>query len=117
MAQPVYKLWMSKYTESWYTLSKEEQDKHDAKIAEALKSVGGELLMLKVSVWSAEKWLAWGVEKFPSIEAAQQYRSLIISQNGENIAYAARASDRCCLVHHGSPGPCFDSISAALPEP
>ena len=81
MAQPVYKMWMSKYTESWYKLTKEEQDKHGAKIAEALKSVGGELLMLKVSVWSSEKWLAWGVEKFPSIEAAQQYALLLVNMN------------------------------------
>ena len=32
MAQPVYKLWMSKFTPAWYDLTKEEQDKHGARV-------------------------------------------------------------------------------------
>jgi hypothetical protein len=73
MAQPVYKMWMSKFLPAWYGLTKEEQDKRGALIAEALKQVGGEVVMVKVTVWASEEWLAWGVERFPSIEAAQQY--------------------------------------------
>jgi len=81
MAQPVYKVWMMKYTESWYKLSKEEQEKHDAKIAEALKSVGGEMVLMRVSLWCSENWLFWGVEKFPSIEAVQQHSELLFNLN------------------------------------
>ncbi len=73
MAQPIYKVFMMKYTESWYKLSKEEQDKLMAKAAEALKQVGGESLMMQVCFWCSENWLAWGVEKFPSLEAVQQH--------------------------------------------
>jgi hypothetical protein len=73
MAQPVYKLWMAKFTPAWYDLTKEEQDKHTAKEAETMKQAGGEVLMMRVCVWASEEWDAWGVEKFPSIEAAQQY--------------------------------------------
>ena len=81
MAQPIYKVWMGKYTESWYKLSKEEQEKHDAKIAEALKTVGGEMVMMRVSLWCSENWLFWGVEKFPSIEAVQQHSLLLFNLN------------------------------------
>ena len=81
MAQPVYKVWMMKYTESWYKLSKEEQEKHDVKIAEALKSVGGESVMMQVCLWCSENWLLWGVEKFPSIEAVQQHAMLLYDLN------------------------------------
>ena len=81
MAQPVYKVWMMKYKDAWYKLSKEEQAKHTEQIAEALKQVGGEQIMVRVSVWSSEKWLAWGVEKFPSIEAVQQHAMILFNLN------------------------------------
>ncbi len=81
MAQPIYKVWMAKYTESWYKLSKEEQEKHEAKVAEALKKVGGEAVITCMSLWSSENWMMWGVEKFPSIEAVQQQTRLLFDLN------------------------------------
>ena len=81
MAQPIYKVWMSKYTESWYKLSKEEQDKQNAKVAEALKQVGGEAVILCLSLWSSENWMMWGVEKYPSLEAVQQHTELLYNLN------------------------------------
>jgi hypothetical protein len=72
MAQEIYKVWMAKYTPEWYKLSKAEQDALMAKAEEALKSVGAEELLIRVSVWCSENWQFWGVEKFPSIEAVQQ---------------------------------------------
>ena len=81
MAQPVYKVWMMKYKDAWYRLSKAEQDEYSAKMAAALKQVGGELVMMRVSLWSSENWLGWGVEKFPSIEAVQQYAMLLFNMN------------------------------------
>ena len=79
MAQPVYKVWMSKFTSAWYDLSKEEQDKLGVKEQEAMKQVGGEQLMIRVCVWASEEWDAWGVDKFPSIEAAQQYAMVLFN--------------------------------------
>jgi len=81
MAQPVYKVWMMKYKDAWYRLSKAEQDEYSAKMAAALKQVGGELVMMRVSLWSSENWLGWGVEKFPSIEAVQQHALLLFNMN------------------------------------
>ena len=81
MAQPIYKVYMFKYTEAWYQLSKEEQDQHNAKIAEIMKQVGGETIKLCVSVWCSENWMAWGVEKFPSLEAVQQQSMLLFNIN------------------------------------
>jgi hypothetical protein len=77
MAQEIYKVWLMKYTDAWYRLSPEEQANHMAKIMEALKQVGGEEVMMRTSAWSSEKWLGWGVEKFPSIEAVQQHTLLL----------------------------------------
>ncbi|HVP21609.1 MAG TPA: hypothetical protein VMS73_07075 [Anaerolineaceae bacterium] len=81
MAQPVYKVWMMKYKDAFYKLSKDEQDKLGTAVDAALKQVGGERLMTQMCVWSTEKWLAWGVEKFPSIEAVQQYAMLLFNLN------------------------------------
>jgi hypothetical protein len=81
MAQPVYKMWMFRYKEAWYKLSKAEQDKNEADLAAALKQVGGERLMVRVCLWSSEQWVAWGVEKFPSIEAEQQFTMLLFGMN------------------------------------
>jgi hypothetical protein len=81
MAQPIYKVWFVKYKEPWYQLTTEEQDKLLAKVGESLKEAGGELVMLCSSVWSSEEWLAWGVEKYPDIEAVQKHASTLFSMN------------------------------------
>jgi uncharacterized protein (DUF1330 family) len=79
MAQPIYKVWMMNYTDAWYKLSPEEQNAYGAKVEQALKEVGGERLIVCVSVWSSENYLAWGVEKFPSIEAVQKFTESLLA--------------------------------------
>jgi hypothetical protein len=81
MAQPIYKVWMAKYTQAWYQLSKQEQQDYQKKNAEAMKQVGGETLMFKSCVWSTDEWMAWGVDKYPSLEAAQQYHMLLLNMD------------------------------------
>jgi hypothetical protein len=73
MAQPIYHVWFMKYTEAWYRLSTEEQNALMAQVQASMKQVGGELIVTCSSVWASEEWLAWGVEKYPSIEAVQQH--------------------------------------------
>ena len=46
MAQPVYKLWLFRFTEAWYQLSPEEQQRLLVLGEEALAQVGGR------AVWS-----------------------------------------------------------------
>jgi hypothetical protein len=41
MAQPIYKVFIGRYSEAWYQLSKEEQISLEAKLSEALEKVGG----------------------------------------------------------------------------
>jgi hypothetical protein len=77
MAQPIYKVWMLNRTEAFYKLSPEEQNTLTEKITQALKDVGGERVITCVSFWSSENYLAWGVEKFPDIEAVQKYAQLL----------------------------------------
>jgi len=77
MAGTVYKFWRMRYKGAWYQLSEEEQNAHAAKIEEALEQVGGKRVIVCVTGWSDEKWIAYGVEEFPSIEAAQQHAQLL----------------------------------------
>ena len=81
MAQPVYKVWFMNYKEPWYKLSTEEQNKLMAQNMESLKQVGAESIMFCASVWSSEKWLAWGVEKYPDIEAVQKHALNLFNMN------------------------------------
>ena len=81
MAQPIYKVWLMKYTEPWYKLTTEEQNKLMAQVAEALKQVGAEEIILCNSLWSSEEWLGWGVEKFPDIEAVQKHTEKLYNLN------------------------------------
>ena len=77
MAQPIYKVWMLNYKDAFYKLSPEEQNTLMAKVNQALKDVGGERVVTCVSVWSSENCLAWGVEKFPDIEAVQKFADML----------------------------------------
>jgi hypothetical protein len=81
MAQPIYKVWMFKPKDAWYKLSPEEQQKLLAKSEEALKKVGGERMIVCYSSWCSEAWVAWGVEKFPDIEAAMAHGQLLLEAN------------------------------------
>ena len=81
MAQPIYKVWFSKYKESWYKLTTDEKNKLLAQVEEAFKQVGGEEIVTCVSMWSSEKWLGWGVEKFPDIDAVQKHSEKLFSLN------------------------------------
>ncbi len=81
MAQPVYKLWMAKWSEAWYQLSEDEQQQHMAKIEAALEQVGGKGIILCNSGWASEQWQFWGVEQYPDIEAAQKHSALLTELN------------------------------------
>ena len=77
MAQAVYKMFYARMKEAWYQLSKEEQNLLFEKLEAALKQVGGKSVITCDSTWSSEKWLFWGVEEFPSIEAIQEHAKLL----------------------------------------
>ena len=81
MAQPVYKLWMTRPTEAWYQLSVEEQNSHTAKIQEALAQVGGKTIVQCTPAWSSEQWLLFGVEEYPDIEAVWEHTGFLYSLN------------------------------------
>ena len=77
MAGPVYKLFYARMKEAWYQLSKEEQNLLFEKLEAALKQVGGKSVITCNSTWSSERWLFWGVEEFPNIEAIQEHAKLL----------------------------------------
>jgi len=102
MAQPIYKVWLSKYKESWYKLTTDEQNRLMAQGEEALKQVGGEEIIMCASMWSSEKWLGWGVEKFPDIEAVQKHSEKLFSLNW--FEYMDSVSYLGVEMPHGSAG-------------
>jgi hypothetical protein len=76
MAEPIYKLWMSKPTEAWYQLSEEERASLQAKEQEAMEKVGGKMVIVCNSIWSSEPYVLFGVNEYPDIEAAQKHAEL-----------------------------------------
>jgi hypothetical protein len=81
MAQPIYKVFLIKFKESYYKLTPEEQNELGAQNEESLKQVGAEHIISCVSMWSSEKWLGWGVEKYPDIEAVQKHTQNLFNLN------------------------------------
>jgi len=81
MDMPVYKFWRMKYTGAWYRLSPEEQQKLLAQGEEALKQVGGKLIVMAVTVWADEKWNGFGVEQYPNMDAVMQHTQLLWKLN------------------------------------
>ena len=76
MSQPVYKVWMAKYTEAWYQLTPEEKQAHTNGVNEALKKVGGESVLFCI-IPGMQPWAGWGVEKFPDLDALQKHTMLL----------------------------------------
>jgi len=91
MTDPIYKVWMSKAKDAYYELSPEERNKLYDISAEALKQVGGEMVVACFSSWCSEKWILWGVEKFPNIEAVQKHAQMLFEKDWfkytESISY------------------------------
>jgi hypothetical protein len=81
MPQPIYKLFVGRFSEAWYHLSQEEQNSLLAKLNEALEKVGGKRPILCDSSWCSDQWSFGGVEEFPNLEAVQQYTTALKELN------------------------------------
>ena len=81
MVGPIYKLFTTRMTEAWYQLSLEEQQSLQAKVAQALGSVGGKGIVMCTPAWSTEQWDLFGVEEFPDIEAVHKHTELLYELN------------------------------------
>jgi hypothetical protein len=80
MAQEIYKSFYGNPREAWYQLSKAEQDSLLQKVTAARDKVGGKALILCNS-WSTDAYQFFGVEVFPSLEAAQEHNKLLNELN------------------------------------
>ena len=81
MAQSVFKSFRLRFKESWFMLSKAEQDALLGKVGEALTKVGGKGVIMCESGWVSEQWWYWGVEEFPNVEAVQEHTRLLTELN------------------------------------
>lgn len=73
MTQPVYKMYKLKWKEAWYQLPVQEREAILAKVDESFARVGGKNVLFCDSSWASETWLGFGVEEYPSVEAAQTH--------------------------------------------
>jgi hypothetical protein len=74
MSEPIYKLFIFKrFTDAWYQLPKEEQDRIFDSTQVAEKELGREFVLLCNSSWANEGTMGWGIAKYPNIEAVQQF--------------------------------------------
>ncbi len=81
MSQPIYKVFFMKYKEPYYKLNTEEREKLEGKNAASLKQVGAEQIISCISMGFNEKWLGWGVEKYPDLEAVQKHTENLYEMN------------------------------------
>ena len=72
--EPIYVAFLMKNTEAWYQLSQKEKDSLDNKLSDSLKEAGAEVMIICDASWSTEPWQAFGLIKFPNIEAIQKHR-------------------------------------------
>jgi len=81
MAEPIYKLFMGRFSEAWYQLSEEDQNSLIAKLNEALEKAGGKRPILCDSSWSSDQWSFAGIEEFPNIEAVRKFTAALQELN------------------------------------
>ena len=74
----VYKFWrIKRWTEAWNQLSEEERDRIFSGMQKNLEGVGGKWILRCRCSWANEEYRAWGVNEYPSLEAAVK--------DGENL--------------------------------
>jgi hypothetical protein len=71
--QPIYKMFLGRYTPAWQALGAEDQRRLQAEVEAAFKTAGGQSLIQCTAEWSQDAWQWFGVESFPSVEAVRQY--------------------------------------------
>ena len=78
MSGSVYKLWQARFTEAWYQLPKEDQQRLLRLVSEALEAVGGKEVILCSAGWSTEHRPFFGLEEFPDIDAVQRHQQILL---------------------------------------
>lgn len=81
MTKPIYKLGIARATQAWYQLSEDERNNLWGKFKEKKEELGVEDIVACDSRWSSESWGGFGVEKFPHIEAVQEYAKFLEENN------------------------------------
>jgi len=78
MAKPIYKLFMMKFTEAWYQLSDDEQNRLFAKQQEGMANAGVKNIIGAESAWSSEECQFFGVHEYPDFEALENHNNALI---------------------------------------
>jgi len=71
--KPIFEVFLLKFNEPWYNLSKEEQKELLDKLAKNHEEVGAKNILMCHCRWSNEEWGLVGVTEYPGIEAVQRH--------------------------------------------
>lgn len=77
MAQRIYKLWQTRFTEAWHQLSGDEQTRLFGQVQEALSTAGGKEVVVCDAAWSNEEWPYFGLEEFPDADAVRRHQQIL----------------------------------------
>ncbi|HYP45044.1 MAG TPA: hypothetical protein VEQ66_07600 [Propionibacteriaceae bacterium] len=81
MSRPIYEVWQARFTEAWYQLSEEEQERLMKSVTEAVEAVGGKTLIICSAAWANERWPFFGVEVYPDLETVQRHQQILSDLN------------------------------------
>ena len=69
----VYKILLSRPKESFFQLSKDQQDQFWKSMTEKLIELGGRRLLTCDCRWSTEEWKVFSITEYPDLESAQKH--------------------------------------------
>ena len=76
MDAPIYKIYLNRFRDAWYTLSDEERNGFIEKHNKAFAELGIKDTVFCDTSWSTEQWDFGGVAEFPNLQAVMQLRKL-----------------------------------------
>jgi hypothetical protein len=77
MTDPIYKMYLGRWTPAWRALSAEDRQALAAEAYGALRAAGGAVVIHCTAEWSNDAWHWFGVERFPSKDAERQYAAAL----------------------------------------
>ena len=77
MAEPIYKMYAMKPTETWHQLSQQEQQALLSRLQQKQAELGIKIVVLCDSSWASEQYPLFGLETYPDFAAVRAYSAFL----------------------------------------
>ncbi len=84
---PIYKLWLARLTQAAYAYSAEQQQAKMEQSQAYMKEVGGKVIAY-CTCFSDERYQYFGIERYPNLEAVQEYNRCLREMDWFNLIEA-----------------------------